>query len=227
LNLIADMARRMKRHSFSLNVTVSLFVPKAFTPFQWEPMASRETLERHAKLLRSLIKHRSIRLKVHDYSTSWLEALYSRGDRRLGRVTELAWRKGARFDAWDECCDLRRWHEACEEAGVDADFYIHRERGENEFLPWDMISVGTNKRHLWDERVRSRLEQYTKDCSGHTPGCIACGVDPLTCRTGLDQPQDEMDAAMQRREKVRYAPEFKERLAQKNALAVAAAEHFS
>lgn len=227
LNLIADMARRMKRHNFTLNVTVSLFVPKAFTPFQWEPMASRETLERHTKLLRSLIKHRSIRLKLHDYSTSWLEALYSRGDRRLGRVTELAWRKGARFDAWDECCDLRRWHEACAEAGVDADFYIHRERGENEFLPWDMISVGTNKRHLWDERVRSRLEQYTKDCSGHTPGCIACGVDPLTCRTGLEQPQDEMNAAMQRREKVRYAPEFKERLAQKKELALAAVEHFA
>jgi radical SAM family uncharacterized protein len=227
LNLIGDMARRMKRHNFMLNVTVSLFVPKAFTPFQWEPMATRETLERHGKLLRSLIKHRSIRLKVHDYGTSWLEALYSRGDRRLGQVTEIAWRKGARFDAWDECCDLSRWHEACAEAGIDADFFIHRERGEHEFLPWDMVSVGTNKRHLWDERVRSRLEQYTKDCSGHTPGCIACGVDPLTCRTGLEQPQDEMNAQMQRRAKVLYAPEFKDRLAQKEELAAAGAEFFS
>ncbi len=226
LNEIAAMAARMKRHNFTLNVTVSLFVPKAFTPFQWEPMASRETMERHGKLLRSLIRHRSVRLKLHHYSTSWLEALYSRGDRRLSNVTELAWRKGARFDAWDECCDLSRWHEACAEAGVDADFYIHRERGEHEFLPWDMISVGTNKQHLWAERVRSRLEQYTKDCSGHTPGCIACGVDPLTCRTGLDQPQDEMNPEMQRRAKVRYAPEFKERLAQKAELAAAGARYF-
>jgi radical SAM family uncharacterized protein len=226
LNEIGAMAARMKRHNFTLNVTVSLFVPKAFTPFQWEPMASRETMERHGKLLRSLIRHRSIRLKLHDYSTSWLEAMYSRGDRRLGKVTELAWRKGARFDAWDECCDLSRWHEACAEAGLDADFYIHRERGEHEFLPWDMISVGTNKQHLWGERVRSRLEQYTKDCSGHTPGCIACGIDPLTCRTGLDQPQDEMNPEMQRRAKVRYAPEFKERLAQKAELASAGARFF-
>ncbi len=226
LNLIAEMARAMKRNSFTLNVTVSLFVPKAFTPFQWEPMCDRETLERHTKLLRSLIRHRNIRLKVHHYNTSWLEALYSRGDRRLGKVTELAWRKGARFDAWEECCDLNLWHAACAEAGVDADFYIHRQRGEHEFLPWDMISVGANKQYLWDERVRSRMEQYTKDCSGHTPGCIVCGVDPLTCRTGLEQPQDEMDANMQRRAKVLYAPEFKERMAQKAELAAAGAKHF-
>jgi radical SAM family uncharacterized protein len=226
LNTIADMARRMKCGGFKLNVTVSLFVPKSFTPFQWEPMASREKLEAHGKLLRSLIKHRSIRLKLHHYSTSWLEALFSRGDRRLGAVIESAWRKGARFDAWDECCDLTRWEEACRECNVDADFYIHRERDENEVLPWDMLSVGTSKRHLWEERVRSRLEEYTKDCSGHTPGCIACGVEPLTCRTGLDAPEDEMDPAMQRRKKVRYAEEFKQRNAQRKELTAAAAEFF-
>ena len=226
LNEIADMARQMKRHNFKLNVTVSLFVPKAFTPFQWEGMASRATLEEHSRLLRKLIKHRSIKLKIHHYETSWLEALFSRGDRRLSRVTEIAWRSGARFDAWGECCKLDVWHKACTEAGVDPDDFIHRERGEHEFLPWDMLSVGTNKKFLWDERVRSRLEQYTKDCSGHTPGCLACGVDPLTCRTGLEQPEDEMDPEMQRRKGVRYAPEFKERLAQKAELAAGATEHF-
>jgi radical SAM family uncharacterized protein len=227
LNAIGDMARQMKRGAFKLNVTVSLFVPKAFTPFQWEPMASRETLEAHGKLLRSLIRHRNIRLKLHDYSTSWLEALFSRGDRRLGPVIEAAWRKGARFDAWDECCDLDVWHAACAEHGIDADFYIHRERAEHEFLPWDMLSVGTSKRHLWEERVRSRLEEYTKDCSGHTPGCIACGVEPLTCRTGLDQPEDEMNPEMQRRSKVRYAPEFKQRLAQRPELQAQADKTFA
>ena len=223
LNEIAAMAQRMKRGNFTLNVTVSLFVPKAFTPFQWEPMAARETMERHGKLLRSLIKHRSIRLKLHHYETSWLEALFSRGDRKLGRVTEIAWRNGARFDAWDECSNLQLWRDACVQAGIDPDFYIHRQRGQHEVMPWDMISVGTSKQHLWDERVRSRLEEYTKDCSGHTPGCIACGVEPLTCRTGLDAPEDNMKPDMQRREKVRYAPEFKQRLAQKSELAKAAA----
>ncbi|MCA8914499.1 MAG: TIGR03960 family B12-binding radical SAM protein [Planctomycetes bacterium] len=226
LNEIAAMARQMKRHNFTLNVTVSLFVPKAFTPFQWEPMARQETMERHGKLLRSLIKHKSIRLKLHHYETSWLEGLFSRGDRRLSTVTEIAWRKGARFDAWNECCNLELWREACAEAGVEPDFFIHRERTESEYLPWDMLSVGTSKKFLWDERVRSRLEQYTKDCSGHTPGCLACGVDPLTCRTGLEQPQDEMDPAMQRRKGVLYAPEFKQRLAQKAELAVAAEQSF-
>ena len=226
LNEIGEMARQMKRHNFTLNVTVSLFVPKAFTPFQWEPMAPQEQMERHGKLLRSLLKHKSIRLKIHPYETSWLEALFSRGDRRLCAVTEAAWRKGARFDAWGEHCRLDIWRDACAEAGVDADFFIHRQRGEDELMPWDMLSVGTNKKFLWDERVRSRLEQYTKDCSGHTPGCLACGVDPLTCRTGLEQPEDEMDPEMQRRKGVRYAPEFKQRLAQKAELA-AAASHFN
>ncbi|MCC6466526.1 MAG: radical SAM protein [Planctomycetes bacterium] len=226
LNNIADMAGAMKRRDFTLNVTVSLFVPKSHTPFQWEPMADRETLQRHAALLRSLVKHRSIRLKVHDYSTSWLEALLSRGDRRLGRVIALAHAKGARFDAWDECCNLELWRQACTEAGLDPDQYIHRERSRDEYLPWDMISVGLGKQYLWDERVRSRLEQTTRDCSGHTPGCLACGVDPLSCRTGIDAPADGMEPGMQRRASVRYAPEFAARTKQKPELAEASRRHF-
>lgn len=226
LNEIGAMAKSMKRKDFQLNVTVSLFVPKSHTPFQWEPMADREKLERHGKLLRSLVKFKNIRVKLHDYSTSWLEALFSRGDRRLCKVAELAWRAGARFDAWDECSNEELWRKACADAGVDPEFFIHRERGEHEVLPWDHISVGTNKRHLWDERVRSRLEQQTQDCSGHTPGCLACGVDPLTCRTGLEQPADEMDAKMQRRKGVKYADSFKPRLAQKKELAEASTKFF-
>ncbi|MBP9892837.1 MAG: TIGR03960 family B12-binding radical SAM protein [Planctomycetes bacterium] len=218
LNNIAQMARAMGRKNMDINVTVSIFVPKSFTPFQWEPMCDRATIEKHAALLRSLIKHKSIRLRIGDYPTSWLEAVFSRGDRRLSRVVELAWRAGARFDAWDEKCRLDLWHEAMKQAGLSADFYIHRERARDEVLPWDMISVGTNKRTLWDERVRSRLEEYTKDCSGHTPGCIACGVDPLTCRTGIDAPEDEMSADMERRKSVRYAPEFRARLSQRETL---------
>lgn len=226
LNEIGDMARAMKRKDFTLNVTVSLFVPKAFTPFQWEPMTGREKLEHHGKLLRSMVRHKNIRVKLHDYATSWLEALYSRGDRRLCKLTEIAWRKGARFDAWDECCNPELWQQACVEAGIDPEFFIHRERSENEVLPWDHISVGTSKRHLWDERVRSRLEQYTQDCSGHTPGCLACGVDPMSCRTGLEQPADEMNSQMQRRKGVKYADSFKPRLAQKAELAAAGAKFF-
>jgi hypothetical protein len=112
------------------------------------------------------------------------------------------------------------------QAGLNADFYIHRERKRDEVLPWDMISVGVNKRTLWDERVRSRLEEYTHDCSGHTPGCLACGVDPLTCRTGIDAPEDAMSADMQRRKNVRYAPEFKARLGQRAQLDETAARAF-
>ncbi|MHC4841695.1 MAG: TIGR03960 family B12-binding radical SAM protein [Planctomycetota bacterium] len=227
LNEIGRLAKQLKVNSFRLNVTVSIFVPKSHTPFQWEPMANAEQTAGFGKLLRSLMKYKTIRLKVHDYKTSWLEALYSRGDRRLGRVTEYAWKRGARFDAWHECCNLGLWEEACRACDLDPDFFIHRERKRDEFLPWDMINVGTAKQFLWDERVRSRLEEYTQDCSGHTPGCLSCGVPPLSCRTGLDQPEDEVDQEMQRRNSVRYADSFKERRSQKPELERAAHSIFS
>jgi radical SAM family uncharacterized protein len=218
---IAEMARQMRVRAH-INVTVSLFVPKAFTPFQWEPMATEADLDHRGRLLQSLVPYGNVRLKFHGYGESWLEALFSRGDRRLGRVILRAWQLGARFDAWGEGFKRGIWDQALAECGVDPDFYIHRPRGLDEVLPWDMISVGVNKRTLWDERVRSRLEQTTQDCSGHTPGCLACGVDPLTCRTGIDQPQDEMAAPMQKRGKVRYAEVFKARQSQKTELAEAA-----
>lgn len=225
LNRVAEMARAMRVRA-SINVTVSLFVPKAFTPFQWEPMATEEQLSHRRRLLLSLIRHNSIKLKFHGYGESWLEALMSRGDRRLGRVIRRAWELGARFDAWGEGFKRQVWDQALAEAGLDPDFYIHRERGADEVFPWDMISVGVNKRTLWEERVRSRLEQFTQDCSGHTPGCLACGVDPLTCRTGIDQPKDAMAPEQKKRASVIYAPEFPDRQKQRRELEAAAAAHF-
>ncbi|NUQ35523.1 MAG: TIGR03960 family B12-binding radical SAM protein [Planctomycetaceae bacterium] len=225
--LLNDIAYRAKQRGsrITINVTVSLFVPKAFTPFQWEPMATQEELEHRRKLLLSLIQFRSIKLKFHGYGESWLEALLSRGDRRLGRAVKRAWELGARFDAWGEGFKREIWDKALAESGLDPVFYIHRPRTKDEVLPWDMLSVGINKQTLWDERVRSRMEQFTQDCSGHTPGCLACGVDPLTCRTGIDQPADEMTPEQQKRSRVRYAPEFKGRQGQKDEL-VAAAQRF-
>ncbi|MEE9311288.1 MAG: TIGR03960 family B12-binding radical SAM protein [Planctomycetota bacterium] len=227
LNDIGLLAKQMKVSGFRLNVTVSIFVPKSHTPFQWESMGDAETMARHGKLLRSLIKFKTIKLKIHKYETSWLEALFSRGDRRLGRVTEYAWKSGARFDAWNESSNLELWREACAACDLDPDFFIHRERGQNEILPWDMISVGTARQYLWDERVRSRMEEYTQDCSGHTPGCLSCGVNPLSCRTGIDQPEDEVDSEMQRRKAVKYANAFKARRNQGPELVKAAEEEFS
>lgn len=225
LNRIAEMARNMRVRA-TVNVTVSLFVPKAFTPFQWEPMATEADLHHRRRLLLSLIRHNSIKLKFHGYGESWLEALMSRGDRRLGRVIRRAWELGARFDAWGEGFKREYWDQALAEAGLDADFYIHRERQADEVMPWDMISVGINKRTLWEERVRSRLEQFTQDCSGHTPGCLACGVDPLTCRTGIDQPEDGIQPEQKKRAAVRYADVFKARQTQRRELESAGVTFF-
>ncbi len=221
LNQVAEMARSMRIRA-SVNVTVSIFIPKAFTPFQWEPLATEAELDHRRRLMLSLVRYPFIRLKFNQFNEAWLEALLSRGDRRLGRVIKRAWELGARFDAWAEGFKRNLWEQALAETGVDPDFYIHRERGADEVMPWDHISVGTNRRHLWEERVRSRLEQYTNDCSGHTPGCIACGVDPLTCRTGINQEFDGIEPAMQKREKVRYAPEFADRQKQRPQLQEAA-----
>jgi len=225
LNRIAFMAKDMRVRA-TINVTVSLFVPKAFTPFQWEPMATEEELSHRRRLLLSLIRFNSIKLKFHGYGESWLEALMSRGDRRLGRVIRRAWELGARFDAWGEGFKRGLWDQALAESGLDPHFYIHRERGADEVLPWDMISVGVNKRTLWEERVRSRLEQFTQDCSGHTPGCLACGVDPLTCRTGIDQPADNMAPEQKKRAGVIYADVFPERQKQRRELEAAGVTFF-
>jgi len=221
LNVIAEMGRQMKKN-VRINVTVSLFVPKAFTPFQWEPQAGEEELEHRKRLFKSLIEFRNINLKFHGYGESWLEALMSRGDRRLGRVIKRAWELGSRFDAWGEGFKRENWDKALAECGLSDWFYIHRRRTKDEVLPWDMLSVGVNKRTLWDEAVRARMEQYTDDCSGHTPGCLACGVDPLTCRTGIDAPADEINPEMQKRASVKYADSFKLRQAQKQELLEAA-----
>ncbi len=162
-----------------VNVTVSTFVPKAFVPFQWDPMMSPETIRVKQRWMRGLNINKLVKLKFHDAEQSFLEGILSRGDRRLTNGLIEAHRRGARFDAWSEHFRLSRWIDALEATGLDAEDYALRERGEHETLPWDHLDVGPAKAFLWSERERARNLIATDYCIGKT--CHVCGVPPSLC----------------------------------------------
>jgi radical SAM family uncharacterized protein len=172
------IGRRYQGKRAHVNVSLATFVPKPFTPFQWLPLADKESLAEKQELLRRGLRKSGISLSWHDPRTTLLEAALSRGDRRLGRVIHRAWKLGARFDAWDERFDERLWQQAFAETGLDPDFYARRERSLDEVLPWDHIDVGVRKEFLVREYQRSLRGETTFDCRG---GCIDCGISEAFC----------------------------------------------
>ena len=162
-----------KNRGVRITVSTSWFVPKPFTAFQWEPQISLEEYQRRVKLLRQAITTKTVTYNWHDGDTSFLEAVLARGDRRMGKVLELAWRKGAKLDAWEEYFSLERWMEAFRECGLDPHFYANRTRSRDELMPWDMISCGVTDDYLWRERERAYASVTTPDCRTHCGGCGA------------------------------------------------------
>ena len=180
---IADVAARVmhawresaanKQRGVRITVSTSYFVPKPHTAFQWEPQITREEYERRVKLLREAINTKTVTYNWHDGDTSFLEAVLARGDRRLGKVLECAWRKGAKLDAWEDYFSLARWQEAFAECGVDPDFYAYRRREKDEIMPWRMISSGVTENYLWREYENAKAGVTTPDCRTHCNGCGA------------------------------------------------------
>ena len=162
-----------KARGVRITVSTSWFVPKPFTAFQWEPQISRAEYERRVKLLREHMTARAVTYNWHDGDTSFLEAVLARGDRRLGRVLETAFRKGAHLDAWTDYFDLNRWLEAFDACGIDPAFYANRARGKDEIFPWSMISCGVGDGYLWRERERCYATVTTPDCRTQCSGCGA------------------------------------------------------
>lgn len=157
-------------------VSVSGFVPKAHTPFQWEAGLLPDELMRRQRLLRSVLKGPGLEYRYHDAWQTRLEALFARGDRRLSGVLELAYQKGRRFDSWSDDSSQSQWDEVLLQAGVDVDFYAHRVRGEHELFPWDHLQSGVRKDFLLDERRLAMKGKVTLDCRGLE--CVDCGVCP-------------------------------------------------
>ncbi|HPE15851.1 MAG TPA: TIGR03960 family B12-binding radical SAM protein [Oscillospiraceae bacterium] len=183
---IADLAQKVlwtwknhaanKSHGVRITVSTSCFVPKPHTLFQWEPQVERHEYMRRVTLLRENMRARAIQYNWHDPDTSFLEAVFARGDRRLADVIETAWRAGAKLDAWSEYFDLGRWLSAFGECGLDPVFYANRPREKDELLPWEVTSVGVNKAYFWREREMAYQSVITPDCRHR---CNGCGADKL------------------------------------------------
>lgn len=162
-----------------VNVTVSTFVPKAFVPFQWDGMMPPDTIKEKQRWMRGLNRNRRVRLKFHSAEQSFLEAILSRGDRRLAPALIEAHRHGARFDAWSEHFNLTIWRDAFEATGIDPDAFALRERAKDEVLPWDHLDIGPDRNFLWSEREKARELITTDYCVGKV--CHVCGVPPSLC----------------------------------------------
>ena len=180
---IADLAERVyqtwkevtpnPKRGVTITVSTAWFVPKPHTAFQWEPQISMEEYLRRVKLLREHMKGRSIKYNWHDSQTSFLEAVFARGDRKVAQVIEYAWRHGAKFDAWSEGFDFDRWMEAFQACDVDPTFYANRTRDKDEVFPWDVTSVGVSRSFLWREREQAYKAVITPDCRAKCSGCGA------------------------------------------------------
>lgn len=166
-----------KSRGVRVNVGISIFVPKAQTPFQWLGQISAEEAERRKQLLMDSLKIKNVTYSIHNYQTSFLEAVFARGDRRLAPVLERAWRLGCRLDGWDENFNFDAWMQAFSDCGVDPAFYANRQLGEDEMLPWDHISSGVTKRYLYGELEQAKRGIATPDCKA---GCRNCGALRLT-----------------------------------------------
>lgn len=156
-----------------VTISVSCFIPKPFTPFQWEAQDTMEMLAEKQEYLGSQITDKKIRYTHHDAKVSRIEAVLARGDRRLAPALELACEEGFKFDAWDECFDYDKWISVFERCGIDPAFYANRRFGLDEILPWDIIDCGVTKEFLLRERDKAYAENTTPNCREHCSGCGA------------------------------------------------------
>jgi radical SAM family uncharacterized protein len=174
LKQVKTIGNRHSRRSVEIRASLACFVPKAHTPFQWQPQASVDQLEakRHYMMDRKI---KNVKLSFHDSRTSYLEGVMARGDRRLGEVIYKAWQSGCKFDGWSEYFNFTRWMEAFAECQIDPAFYI-RERSYEELFPWDFIDIGVDKSYLQAENDHAYEAQLTPDC--RQDDCVGCGVCP-------------------------------------------------
>lgn len=184
LDGIADLARKVQAEYFKVpkekrakglrvTVSVSVFVPKPFTPFQW---ASQDTLEKNIEKqehLKKVLNIKGITFHWHEPYVSFLEACFSRGDRRIGKVLKTAFEKGCILDGWNETFRYDLWMQAFNECGLDPAFYANRQRQKDEVFPWDHIDSGVTKQFLWHEKEKSEIPMTTRDCR---KGCNGCGL---------------------------------------------------
>lgn len=182
---IADIVNRAKqiyskynaKSCLKISVSCAVFIPKPFTPFQWEKMEERQSIENKQKILGNLLKKLNVKYNYHDYNTSVIEAVFSRGDRRLCEVIEKAYKSGCMLDNWSEFFDYGKWQRAFEECGIDISYYLDEIEIER-ILPWDFFDCGIKKEYLLNERENAYKAAATRDCRR---GCNRCGAQAMYC----------------------------------------------
>ena len=182
VDIYKDVHNGKFKGKFNVTVSTSTFVPKPFTPFQWNPQDVKSSVIEKQRHLVKKLKNRNITYNYHDSDTSLMEAVFARGDRRLGKVLLRAHELGAKFDGWDEHFDLEIWKQAMEECGLDISFYAHRTRELDEVFPWDHIDVGVSKKFLIREAEKALKGEITPDCR---KGCNGCGINVHEIGRGL------------------------------------------
>ena len=168
-----ELPKAERPRGVNVTISVSCFVPKPFTAFQWEAQDTYENLMRKQKVLHDAIDDKHIRYTYHDAKVSSIEAVFARGDRKLSRALAAAADEGFVFDAWDEYFSYDRWVDLFARSGIDPAFYTTRGFGLDEILPWDMIDIGVTKEFLLRERARAYAEKTTPSCAEHCSGCGA------------------------------------------------------
>lgn len=174
VDLFYSIENRPKGKGVQVSVSCATFVPKPFTPFEFEPQDTREMIEHKQKLLVSAIKSKKIRVSWHDSNVSILEAVLAKGDRRLCDVIYTAWKKGCKFDSWSEHYKFDKWMEAFEECGIDPAFYANRRFDYDEILPWDHLDYLVSKDFFICENKRAHESKTTPHCRKR---CSGCGVN--------------------------------------------------
>ena len=170
-----------KGKGVNVSVSVASLVPKPFTPFQWEPQDRPDTLIEKQNFLISCVKTRKVSVSRHVPWTSFLEGVFARGDRRLCDVIETAWRKGCKFDSWEEHLDREKWMDSFAENGIDPFFYTARKRSFDEVLPWDHMDYGVTKKFLIRENEKAHRGETTASCREKCAGCGATRLNGGVC----------------------------------------------
>jgi len=198
---VKEIGRRYQRGRARVRVSTSIFVAKPHSPFQWVSQSTAEELDPKHDLLRKGCKRAGVEFSWEEPTHSLMEAIISRGDRRLGQAIQRAWQLGCKFDAWREHLDWDRWQQAFQECGLDPSFYAHRERGPFEKFPWSHINVGVSESYLRGEWLKATKGKATADC--HKELCNVCGVQRLEAEACLAK-VDEL--ARQRRSQRSHHP---------------------
>ncbi|MBW1820145.1 MAG: TIGR03960 family B12-binding radical SAM protein [Deltaproteobacteria bacterium] len=190
---IVDLVKKLRKikglkgRFGKINVSVSTFIPKPHTPFQWEPQLSLDEAKERIYWIKNNLKIPGIRFKWQNPETSMLEGLFARGNRQLSPLLVSAHKKGCKFDGWSDRFDFGLWQEACEDTGVDIDYFNRRKRDLDEPLPWDHIDTKVSKDFLKEERERAENLESTEDCrSGDCSGCGVCDfevIEPMIFKT--------------------------------------------